>query len=111
MNVLRLRIGRLERAERRLQQQLRLKTELIKDTKAAAEGAQTALIVAEETITDLEASLRNVRGEADRYQGWWLTEYHSLKVVLARLPPHERREYKQIASSSKARFLTYCSDL
>ncbi|KAJ3537579.1 hypothetical protein NMY22_g5536 [Coprinellus aureogranulatus] len=109
IEALKVRVGRLEKNEHRLRTQIASKRELLKDTKAIAEGAQSALVIAEETIASLEAKLANQRLESGRYRRWWLTENRSLHVALQAMP-HNHEEFKHIMASCQRRFETYSND-
>lgn len=109
------RIRRLEEAKRSLRERLQDKGEALKDALMEAETAQTALLrvedcaaqlaTAREEIEDTKATIEDLKVEAAKYRRWWLTEYHSLKVVADLL--HNRDEVQDIISSSHERFLTY----
>jgi predicted RNase H-like nuclease (RuvC/YqgF family) len=98
-------IERLERAERRLKDQLRKKSECVKDAKGQMEEARSECVIAEENLEEKEQAMEALGREADRYRGWWLTEYYSLKVVLGLVP--NKDDVEVIAASARGRFATY----
>lgn len=99
------RIEKLERSEKRLKIQLQGKAESVKDAKVTMEEARTEWLKAEERLEEKERSVEALQREAERYRGWWLTEYYSLKVVLGLVPNKE--DVEVLASSARARFVAY----
>lgn len=110
MKAVKLRLQILERSEARLKAQARERAERIKDMKVEVEQAQREALKAgdpgegmKETIEGLEQGLER---ELEKYQGWWLTEHYSLKVMLGLVP--NKKDVKAIAMAAQARFET-CS--
>lgn len=102
-------VSHLKRREGRYKDRLEAKGESLKDALGEAQEARTQTVMAEERIDTLEALLGDVRKDLVRYKGWWLTEYHSMKVVIGLLPDPDY--VHDIAMSSKARFETYSASL
>ncbi|TEB19264.1 hypothetical protein FA13DRAFT_1719018 [Coprinellus micaceus] len=105
INTLKERIAEIERSERRLKLQLQRKAESVKDAKVEKDEARTEWLKAEEKLEEMERTVETLRREAERYRGWWLTEYYSLKVVLGLVP--NKQDVEVIASSARGRFVTY----
>ena len=103
------RIREYERSERRLKKQMGVKAELIKDARGERDEARTECVKAEEALEEKEQTLEIVTREANRYRGWWLTDYYSLKVVLGLVP--NKKEVEAICAASRDRFLTYSAAL
>lgn len=102
---LRARLICLERSEKRLKIQSRLRSEALRDIKAEARGSLLLLVEAESKLVEAEGSLEATRKERDRYRNWWLTEFHSLKAVIQLIP--RRHDVEAIASSSLARYRSF----
>ena len=112
---LRTRIQRLERSKGRLQEQLQDAKESLQDARREAESAQTellkvdeaacALVKAEERVKILRNVAKALRNDGDKFRRWWLTEYHSLQVVLKLVPNPE--DVEAISASAGARFEAY----
>ena len=98
-------VSQLTRREHRLKKTLAEKGELLKDAQGEVQEARTQVVMAEERIDRLEAVSETLRNDLIRFRGWWLTEYHSMKVVLGLLPDPDC--VHDIAMSSKARFELY----
>ncbi|TEB24444.1 hypothetical protein FA13DRAFT_1714729 [Coprinellus micaceus] len=109
IEVLKGRIRELESSERRLRDKLAIRGELLKDARGEREEARTECVKVEEALEEKEKTLEAVTNEANRYRGWWLTDYYSLKVVLGLVPNKE--DVEAIASASRDRFITYSAAL
>ncbi|TEB28676.1 hypothetical protein FA13DRAFT_1711685 [Coprinellus micaceus] len=107
IDTLNNRIGAMERTEQRLKKQLREEKERLKNSKADAEGALHLLVMAEEKIAEAENQVVAMRDDVDRYRRWWLTEYYSLKVVLAKLSHADRIDVYHIFEAAQERFETF----
>lgn len=93
--------------------------EALQDAKMEADSAQTKLLKfeeatvklleAEEKMHALKRAVRTHKHDEERYRRWWLTEYHSLKLVLQLIPNPE--DVEAISASSKARFASYSTGL
>jgi chromosome segregation ATPase len=103
--ALKHRLQVLERSERNLKLKLLKRKEDLKDVMTELQGTRTELILAEEKIGEMGDQLHLTRREFEKYRGWWLTEYYSLKVVLDLVS--RRDNVEEIASSSRARFLAH----
>ncbi|KAJ3546961.1 hypothetical protein NMY22_g1842 [Coprinellus aureogranulatus] len=104
---LKRRVIALQRAESSLKARLRNKSEAMKDTKGELQEARTECLKAEEALDEKEREVETLQREADRYRGWWLSEYYSLKVVLGMMP--YRKDVEAMASSAKDRYRAYAS--
>ena len=82
VKAMKARILALERSERRLKSRLIEEKESLKDTKADLEAAQYQASILEERVDQEVAARKQVAAELERYRGWWLNEYYSLKVAL-----------------------------
>ncbi|KAJ3526687.1 hypothetical protein NMY22_g10071 [Coprinellus aureogranulatus] len=107
IDALNMRIQKLERTEQRLKRQLRQEKERHKSSKAEGEGALNLLVLAEEKLSDVEAVMAVLKRDVDRYRGWWLTEYYSLRAVLTMLSREQREDVHALAQSAEARFMTF----
>jgi chromosome segregation ATPase len=104
-NILKHRVRVLERSERSLKRKLAERKEELKDVMTELQGTRTELILAEEKLGDMGTRLHLVQREFEKYRGWWLTEYYSLKVVLELVS--RRDNVEEIAASSRARFFAH----
>ena len=100
--LLRARIQSLERSENRLKQQIRDKLETMKDMKVEMDQAKNEALEAEERREETTVHVQELERDLEKYQGWWLTDYYSLKVVLGLVP--NKQDVKHIALASRARF-------
>jgi hypothetical protein len=107
IDSLNIRIHKLEKSEQRLRRQLKEEKDRMKNSKAEAEGALNLLVLTEEKMCEIEAVMAVLRQDVDRYRGWWLTEYYSLKALLAMIPRDRRGGVYHIAESAHARFATF----
>lgn len=107
IETLNLRIHNLQKTEQRLRKQVREEKERLKNSKADAEGALSLLVMAEEKIYEVEGVMAFLKQDVDRYRRWWLTEYYSLKAVLAMLPQGSWDDVGHIAEAAHARFATF----
>lgn len=107
IDSLNVRIHKLERSEQRLRRQLKDEKDRTKNSKAEAEGTLNLLVLAEEKVCEIEAVMAALRQDVDRYRAWWLTEYYSLKALLAMIPRDRRGDVYHIAESAHARFATF----
>lgn len=107
IDSLNIRIHKFERNEQRLRRQLKEEKDRMKDSKAEAEGALRLLVLAEEKICEIEAAMAILRQDVDRYRGWWLTEYYSLKALLSMIPRDRRGDAYHFAEAAHARFATF----
>lgn len=105
LEALKARVRQLESSERRLKTKLRHDKELLEDARGTLEEVQNELLDAEEELDKSEGILKATRQEVDRYRGWWLNEYYSIKVLLQLVP--NPREVAAIAATSHSRFMTY----
>ncbi|KAF6744220.1 hypothetical protein DFP72DRAFT_857819 [Ephemerocybe angulata] len=80
------RAERAERSQKRMKAQLTKEKELRKDTAVELEETRNELLDMEERLDTMNQTLKRYQAEAERYRGWWLNEYYSVKV-LARLVP------------------------
>ncbi|TEB28916.1 hypothetical protein FA13DRAFT_1711596 [Coprinellus micaceus] len=103
------RIQVLERSERQLKKRLADKMELIKEIKGERDEARTESVKAEEASAERDNALEGVTREANRYRGWWLTEYYHLKKVLELVP--NEKGVEAITSEARERFLAYTAAL
>ena len=118
INNMNLRIKRLERAKAKLQERLQDREDSLKDARMEAEAMQaqlsrvedaTALLgIANQKVEKLTEKMRDLKDKVAKFRRWWLTEYHSLKVVSALLPNPD--EVVEILSSSQDRFLSFSED-
>ena len=106
--------GRAERSARvgkRLKTQISREKDALKDARAEVEETRVQLVLAEERLDCMEASMLTLRRDYNRYHGWWLTENHSLKAVLQEVPKRKWDAGLQaIASSSNRRYLSYTGE-
>lgn len=86
-----------------------LRGELLKDTKGERDEARTECMKAEEALEERGLQLEAMTREADRYRGWWLTDYYSLKVVLGLVP--NKKDVEVIGAAAHSRFATYSAAL
>jgi hypothetical protein len=86
-----------------------VKAELLKDARGERDEARTECVKAEEALEEKEKTLEVVTREANRYRGWWLTDYYSLKVVISLVPNKE--EVEAISAASRDRFAAYSAVL
>lgn len=107
IDAFKARIRTLERSEQRLKKQVKEEKDRLKDCKADAEGTLSLMVLAEEKVCELEAVIAELRQDVDRYRRWWLTEYYSLRALLALLPNDSQQDVKHIAESAHARFATF----
>ncbi|KAF6751822.1 hypothetical protein DFP72DRAFT_850335 [Ephemerocybe angulata] len=100
-------IKELEASRTRIKKNLRNRCEALKD----ARDELTAVI---HEVTELqkgadrqEEQLQSLRGEVDRYRGWWLNEYIFVKILLGLVP--RPADVCVIAAASHSRYRTFCS--
>lgn len=104
---LELKIHDLERSKSQYRAQLRAKAEHVKDTKADLEETRTQLVMAEEKVDEMEQLIERLLRTVERYRGWWLTEYHSLRALLVLVPDSE--DVEAITSSAHARYRVHAA--
>lgn len=111
IDSLNVRIHGLERTERRLKKQLLEERERLKDSKVDAEGARNSLVLMEEKICEAEATIAALRQDVERFRGWWLNEYYSLKVLLTLVPQESKGDVRHIVHAAHARFATWSTSI
>ncbi|KAJ3521523.1 hypothetical protein NMY22_g12279 [Coprinellus aureogranulatus] len=109
------RIRRLEKANAKLKERLEDRLDALKDARLEANQAQSDLMKIEDAHSELERAQEKLRTIEERakvlkrdlkkFRRWWLTDYHSLKLVVSLLP--ESEDVVEIASSADARFASY----
>lgn len=109
IDVLNARIQAQQLLESRLKKQLADEKERIKNSKAEAEGLMTLLVLAEENIEQARAMSATLKLNVDRYRGWWLTEYYSLRAITALLPADQMEDVSHIVQSAHSRFESFTS--
>lgn len=112
---LKSRIRQLECSKVKLRERLQDAKEALQDARMEADNTQTELLKAEEAtsaLTIAEARIKKLRDSAavlksdgDKFKRWWITEYHSLQVVLKLIPNPE--DVEAISASARARFENY----
>ena len=102
-------VERLEKRNRRLRRELRSARQENKDLEGELQETQQDMEDIEGRLERAEDSNRRAKSEADRYRGWWLSEYHFVKVLLQMLSAYQQEEVKAIAASSHARFYYHSS--
>ena len=97
-------IRSLEATNHRLRRELQAARRDQKDLEGELQEAQQDMEDIQERLGKAEDSALAARSEADRYRGWWLSEYHFVKVLLQMLSVCQRKEVELIAASSHARY-------
>ncbi|KAF6742405.1 hypothetical protein DFP72DRAFT_1081942 [Ephemerocybe angulata] len=108
IKALKARIVELEGSERRLKRLLREKREELKDEKSELGGARNQLLDAQGEVEDQKEKIDGLKRGLDRYRGWWLNEYHFVKILLDMVPNPE--DVAVIAASSHSRYRVYSSE-
>jgi hypothetical protein len=107
IDTLNARINTMERTEQRVRKQLRDEKERFKDSKAYGEGLLNLLVLVEEKVSTGEALTAMLRCDIDRYRGWWITEYYSLRAVLGMLSRDQRAEARAIGEAAEERYASW----
>ncbi|TEB22933.1 hypothetical protein FA13DRAFT_1715750 [Coprinellus micaceus] len=102
-----IRIKAMERTEQRLRKNLGEMKERFKNAKADGEGLLNLLVLAEEKVSTAEAVTSMLKDDVNRYRGWWITEYYSLRAVLGMLPQDQRDEARLIEEAAEDRYTTW----
>lgn len=98
----------LEQSERRLKTRLCEEKEFVKDIKAEFEAAQNEALILAERLHNEKVNLKESTRDLERYRGWWLNEYYSLKVALQMIPDEDLDDGVQaMAASSHAQFVVH----
>ena len=104
----------MRRTERRLKAQAQRRKEELQDLKDELAGTRTEVVLLHERMGDLKdtlnetrATLDQARKHVDQFRGWWINEYHFVKVLLRMLPPSQRKGVDNIAVSSHARYQSF----
>lgn len=107
IDTLNARINGMERTEQRLRKQLRDEKERLKDEKANREGLLNLLVLAEEKVLTAETLTAVLRCNVDRYRGWWITEYYSLRAILGMLSRDQVVEARVIGEAAEERYASW----
>ncbi|TEB34015.1 hypothetical protein FA13DRAFT_1789206 [Coprinellus micaceus] len=107
IDLLNERIKAIERTEHRLRKQLRDEKERLKDSKAYGEGLLNLLVLAEEKMSNAETVTATLRCDIERYRGWWITEYYSLRALFGMLSREQRVEARVIREAAEERYTAW----
>lgn len=102
--MLQHRIAQLERSEKLGKKKLIQVKEELRDAKSDLGGVREEVLDLQEKLDGAEHALGAARGELQRYRGWWLNEYHFVKLLLTMIPAKMAGDVQAIAASSHARY-------
>ena len=98
------RISQLERSEKSAKKKLLQVKEELKDVKSELGGVREEVLDLQERLDKGEQVLGEANGGLQKYRGWWLNEYHFVKILLTMIPAQAMGDVQIIAESSHARY-------